>query len=317
MEVVDNVSSKIVNVYDYFANYFLLFVFVAIIVYASYNYLGSSDIDYQYGMETSSNSFNDFGIMHIIISVIITIITLWVFMHIINHIFGINIIHIIKTIFSNKKVDDIIDNVDNKIIYAEDKIIGLFKDTKQDVKEIKNDINTLTDNIKDKNKEKEQKENQNSQSEVFNISNNKYTYDDAKHICSAYNSRLATYKEIEDSYNAGGEWCNYGWSENQLALFPTQESTYNKLKNIKGHENDCGRPGVNGGYIGNGNIKFGVNCYGVKPNPSDKEKQFMSVQKNYPKNQKDVELEKRVDYWKDNLDKLTISAFNNDKWSRV
>ena len=29
--------------------------------------------------------------------------------------------------------------------------------------------------------------------------------------------------------------------------------------------NNCGRPGVNGGYFDNPNIKFGVNCYGQKP----------------------------------------------------
>lgn len=51
--------------------------------------------------------------------------------------------------------------------------------------------------------------------EVFNISNNLYTYDDAQAICKSYDSRLATYNEVEDSYNDGGEWCNYGWSDAQ------------------------------------------------------------------------------------------------------
>jgi hypothetical protein len=36
------------------------------------------------------------------------------------------------------------------------------------------------------------------------------------------------------------------------------------LQKIKGHEHDCGRPGVNGGYIANPLVKFGVNCYGNK-----------------------------------------------------
>ena len=27
----------------------------------------------------------------------------------------------------------------------------------------------------------------------------------------------------------------------------------------------CGLPGINGGYIDNPNIRFGVNCYGYKP----------------------------------------------------
>ena len=42
-----------------------------------------------------------------------------------------------------------------------------------------------------------------------------------------------------------------------------------KLQKRKGHKHDCGRPGINGGYIGNTNIKYGVNCYGYKPKITD------------------------------------------------
>jgi hypothetical protein len=52
--------------------------------------------------------------------------------------------------------------------------------------------------------------NQEPEPEVFNISNNLYTYDDAKSICSAYDASLATYDQIEKSYNGGGEWCSRG-----------------------------------------------------------------------------------------------------------
>jgi hypothetical protein len=31
-----------------------------------------------------------------------------------------------------------------------------------------------------------------------------------------------------------------------MALFPTQKETWDKLQKIKGHEHDCGRPGING-----------------------------------------------------------------------
>ena len=100
--------------------------------------------------------------------------------------------------------------------------------------------------------------------EVFHIKGNKYTYDEADALCRAYGAELADYKQVEDAYNAGGEWCSYGWSKNQHALFPTQMSTWKKLQDTKGHENDCGRPGVNGGYIENPNVRFGVNCFGKK-----------------------------------------------------
>ena len=33
----------------------------------------------------------------------------------------------------------------------------------------------------------------------------------------------------------------------------------------------CGRPGLNGGYFDNPNLKFGVNCYGVKDSATDEE----------------------------------------------
>jgi hypothetical protein len=98
--------------------------------------------------------------------------------------------------------------------------------------------------------------------QVFHIPGNNYTYENAKALCQAYGSRLATYDEIEDSYKNGGEWCSYGWSDKQLALFPTQKDTWNYLQTVKGHENDCGRAGINGGYIANENVRFGANCYG-------------------------------------------------------
>lgn len=107
--------------------------------------------------------------------------------------------------------------------------------------------------------------------QVFNIPGNTYGYNDAKALCTAYGSRLATYKEVEDAYNSGAEWCNYGWSDNQNALFPVQQATYDKLQKIPGHENDCGRPGVNGGYIANPQVQFGVNCFGYKPNMTEEE----------------------------------------------
>lgn len=154
--------------------------------------------------------------------------------------------------------------------------------------------------------------------EVFHVSNNLYTYDDAQAVCKAFNARLATYDEVEDSYNDGGEWCGYGWSENQMALFPTQKSTWTALQNTKNHKNDCGRPGINGGYIANPNVKFGVNCFGMKPAPkqSDLLKMQTKVSETYPKTNEDLKLDAKVKYWKDNADKLLVlNPFNRGKWS--
>ena len=59
-----------------------------------------------------------------------------------------------------------------------------------------------------------------------------------------------------------------------MAFYPTQKSTWNKLQKIKGHEHDCGRPGINGGYIDNPNVRFGVNCFGSKPAISAEEQGY-------------------------------------------
>jgi hypothetical protein len=153
--------------------------------------------------------------------------------------------------------------------------------------------------------------------QVFNIPGNKYVYPDAKALCSAYGSRLATYKEIEDAYEEGAEWCNYGWSEGQMALYPTQQKTWDELQKIEGHENDCGRPGVNGGFIQNPAVKFGVNCYGYKPQMTPEEEDIMASRQLYPKTLKDIAMENRVKYWKDKLTGILVSPFNSSNWSKI
>lgn len=153
--------------------------------------------------------------------------------------------------------------------------------------------------------------------QVFNIPGNEYVYEDAKALCKAYGARLATYKEVEDTYQSGGEWCNYGWSDGQMALYPTQQKTYDALQKIEGHENDCGRPGVNGGYIANPKVKFGVNCYGYKPRMTSEEEEIMATRPLYPKTMKDIAMEERVNYWKDKLNEILVSPFNSGSWSRL
>ena len=155
--------------------------------------------------------------------------------------------------------------------------------------------------------------------ELFNVSNNLYSFEEAGAVCKAMGSRLATYDEVEDAYTNGAEWSTYGWSEGQHAYFPTQKETWNKLQKIKGHENDLGRPGVNGGYFSNPNVRFGVNCYGVKPPMTDSEKALMDGKKDrvYPKTKEDQVLDAKVEFWKANKDNMIVlSGYNNEAWSR-
>lgn len=153
--------------------------------------------------------------------------------------------------------------------------------------------------------------------QVFNIPGNYYNYTNAKALCSAYGAKLATYDQVEKAYNNGGEWCNYGWSEGQMALFPTQKSTYNQLQKTPGHEHDCGRQGVNGGYIANPNVQFGVNCFGDKPKITSEEEQLLETVPRHPQNNEDVQFDKQVDFWKTQIDKIMVSPFNNNNWSQI
>jgi hypothetical protein len=154
-----------------------------------------------------------------------------------------------------------------------------------------------------------------SSPEVFHISDNKYSYDDARAVCKAFNSRLATYDEVEQAYNSGGEWCSYGWSRNGLALFPTQKRTYNKLQKIKGYKNVCGRPGINGGYIKDKHMKFGANCYGIKPEINNVEKELMKKYKVYPPSKDERKLNHRAQHYKKKLSEILITPFNKKEWS--
>ena len=192
------------------------------------------------------------------------------------------------------------------------------------------DINILdylrTSQPEEKEKEKEKEEDATKktikmpkiENEVFNVSNNKYSYEDAQAVCSSFGAKLATYDQIEAAYNKGAEWCNYGWSDGQMAFFPTQKGTWDKLQKFPKKKNNCGRPGVNGGYIDNPYIKFGVNCYGKKPTATENDLKRLEAQQSHPipLTAEDKELQEKIDYWKKNPDKLQLNSFNNTNWSR-
>jgi hypothetical protein len=102
--------------------------------------------------------------------------------------------------------------------------------------------------------------------EVFHVSQNQFTYDEAPAVCAAYGAQLASLEQVIEAYNGGAEWCGYGWSSGGMALYPTQKRTWEELQREidPGKRTACGRPGVNGGYM-DPTLKFGVNCFGFKP----------------------------------------------------
>lgn len=153
------------------------------------------------------------------------------------------------------------------------------------------------------------------QKEVFNVSRNIYTFNDAAAVCSALNSELATYEQIQKAYEGGADWCNYGWVKGQMAVYPTQKATWDKLqKGAPEYRSACGQPGVNGGYFDNPDLRFGVNCFGVKPAKTDTD-ELNESSVALPQSAEEIEFEKRVQRFRDQLNTLTVLPFSRGKWT--
>ena len=193
-------------------------------------------------------------------------------------------------------ISDVVEVVDH-VVQDTKKVV------KENIKDVEDTVNKIT-----------------KKKEVFNIDNNNFTYEDAKLVCKAYDSELATYDQLIDAHKRGANWCNYGWSANEMALYPTQREYYNKLqKGDKKYRNSCGKPGINGGIFKNKDLKFGVNCYGYRPEP-DKSK-ISYNQKIYPlpEIKRDEELQKeQIDAIKRKIEsgKIQVRPFSDNKWSR-
>jgi hypothetical protein len=83
-------------------------------------------------------------------------------------------------------------------------------------------------------------------------------------------------------------------------------------------KNNCGRPGINGGYIYNPNLRMGVNCYGVKPAATHENVKYFNALRNQPEPQSPVDLatQAKMQFWKENADKLgMLNGFNRSNWS--
>jgi len=146
--------------------------------------------------------------------------------------------------------------------------------------------------------------------EVFYVSGNNWTYEEAPAVCSAMKSELASYDQLQEAFLQGAEWCGYGWSQGGMALYPTQQSTWNALQQEvdQTKKTACGHPGVNGGYF-DPNLKFGVNCYGPKP-PNRGTTFPAPLPGTDPK-----AFDAMVDRFKKSLNSTLLSPFNRTQWS--
>ena len=150
--------------------------------------------------------------------------------------------------------------------------------------------------------------------QVFNVSKNTFTYYDAEPLCKALGAELATYDQVKQSWEQGADWCNYGWVKGQMAVYPTQKDTYEKLQ--AGPEDQrmaCGNPGLNGGFFDNPEMKFGVNCYGQKPSQSAHD--ATEVAKGTPQSPDVLQFNKKVAHFKSEADNIGVMPFSTNKWS--
>lgn len=145
--------------------------------------------------------------------------------------------------------------------------------------------------------------------EVFHISGDKYTYEDASAVCAAYEADLATFDQVQDAYSKGAEWCEYGWSQGGMGLFPTQKSTWDAIQQ-EPNRTVCGRPGVNGGYM-DPKLKLGVNCYGTKPT----NKSHVVLPQPVPGTVPSKAFDNLVSKFKNMINSIPLSPFNRNEWS--
>jgi hypothetical protein len=154
--------------------------------------------------------------------------------------------------------------------------------------------------------------------QVFHIPASIYDYDNAKALCNAYGADLANIDQMEEAHKSGAEWCSYGWSDNQMILYPTQKSTWDELQKSSdpAKKNSCGRPGVNGGYFEDASKKLGVNCYGPKPDMNPSSSKLMASVQNYEAGKMlNPEHESRVKQMREKINDIVIAPFNKGAWS--
>ena len=152
--------------------------------------------------------------------------------------------------------------------------------------------------------------------QVFNVSRNLYTYDEASPLCKAMGAELATYEQIQEAHKHGADWCNYGWVKGQMAVYPTQEETWNKLQQgPPEYRGSCGKPGVNGGVFDNPDLRFGVNCYGPRPQKKDTDELTTDTDMGMPPTAEQIEFDKRVQKFRDNLNNITVLPWSRSNWS--
>ena len=229
---------------------------------------------------------------------------------------------------AQKEVLDIVNNIENKVEEQENNLVEKTKTKDLQIQEQENNDQQnknilITDN--------------NTDNEVFHVGNNKYTYEEAPAVCETLGARLATEEELKRAWKNGANWCSYGWTQGQKGMFPIQQEYWNTRNCLvkNGEKNPCGEVGINGGVFPTPHHKFGVNCYGKKPERSeaqiDRERKWLAEKnrmdalsyREFSKEELDVVRNNRYEKILKNMKKEIlvneIKEFDNlkVKWSRI
>jgi len=62
-------------------------------------------------------------------------------------------------------------------------------------------------------------------------------------------------------------------------------------------------------------MRFGVNCYGKKPDQSTNDERVLMKNGSIPKTADGLKIDKQIRQYKEMADKLGLSPFNSDTWS--
>lgn len=146
--------------------------------------------------------------------------------------------------------------------------------------------------------------------QVFNVKENIYTMDDAAGVCGAMGAEVATIDQLIDAHKQGADWCNVGWTKDGIAAYPIQYSTWKTLQgNDPSKRNICGQPGIN--LVRNDpDLLYGVNCYGIKPEPKNGEKIKQTIMSDAQ-----LALQAKIAQFQKNMNAIGVAPFNQDRWS--
>jgi hypothetical protein len=89
------------------------------------------------------------------------------------------------------------------------------------------------------------------ESGVYHIFQNAYTFKEAQQECAKRAGTLANPNQLKNAYDAGANWCSWGWTSDGDAYMPNRDPRCNKKTGL-----------INAKQVDK-SMKLGVNCYGV------------------------------------------------------